>query len=141
MMRTHLAIVASTLLASTSASLANTNEQSVPSFIKEKPGVREALPGVRSLQIDHALRRRLKEKTADGSTIRVTSIPLPDGTTIDADLRMSDPFPEGFQLEMAPGVKSRKASTFVDPDDSDMIFLSDRHRHRSDCIDIGSYAY
>ena len=36
---------------------------------------------------------------------------------------MSDPFPEGFQLEMAPGVKSRKASTFVDPDDSDMIFF------------------
>ena len=123
MLKPHPAVIASALLATTSATLASTEAVSIPSFFTQQTNITDALPGVRPLKINDALRRQLKTLSAEGETVRITSIPLPDGTKVDADLRAIDPFPDGFKLEMAPGLGSKKASHFVDPDNADMLFL------------------
>ena len=43
----------------------------------------------------------LKEKSAGGNVVKLRSIPMPDGTTVDVDLRSWNPFGPGCALQFS----------------------------------------
>jgi hypothetical protein len=119
MTRSTLAIATSVLLAATCGSIAAPIDATIESFIKTKPNFTETLPGVRTLDLDDALKRTLKQVVKREGNVRLTKLPLPDGSEVDVNLYEVNPFPEGFRLEMA----GSRGSRFIDPADGDLVFL------------------
>ncbi|MCH2161399.1 MAG: M12 family metallo-peptidase, partial [Phycisphaerales bacterium] len=124
MIKTGLAVIASTLLASATGSMAAVESHAIDSFIKTRPGMSSDLPGVRTLQFDSKLAKEVKRVAARDGRVKLSSIPMPQGDNLELDLVTANPFVDGFRFEMAPGLNSPDTkSTFLDPNSSDLIFL------------------
>ena len=76
---------------------------------------------------------QLKEKAAGGSVVKLRSIPMPDGTNVDVDLRPWNPFGPGSALQFSRvGAHGKSVQRVLEM--KDVTFLKGHVRGRKDSV-------